>query len=112
MGFGRMNNCYYVYWLSDDCGVIYVGYTENPRRRLAEHRRSKDWFKDVKAVDISRYPTKEHALKEEALSILFGERLHNIQLHPRLAREAFEDARQGIHYPVIENYEDVPVGRF
>jgi hypothetical protein len=108
----KIDDGYYVYRLCDDYGVIYVGYTENPRRRVTEHRRSKAWFKDVKVVDISRYPTKEHALKEEAMSIMFGERLHNIQLHPRLAREAFEDAREGIHYPVLENYENVPVGRF
>ena len=106
------NDGHFVYRLCDDHGVIYVGYTDNPGRRIPEHRRSKKWFRQVQTVDVCRYATKEQALKEEAMSIMFGERLKNVQLHPRLSREAFEDARSGIHYPVLENYENVPVERF
>lgn len=100
-----MSDGFYVYRLCDDIGVIYVGYTENPSRRMQEHRRSKPWFRHVRSVELSRYNTKLEALREEAMSILFGERLHNKQLHPRLAREAFRDARAGISYPLIEQYE-------
>jgi hypothetical protein len=103
---------HYVYRLCDGIGVIYVGYTENPLRRMQEHRRNKPWFPNVQTVEITRHRTKTEALKEEAMSILFGERLHNKQLHPRLTREAFEDARAGIHYPIIQRYEDIPVERF
>lgn len=109
--FGR-NDGYYVYWLCDEYGVIYVGYTENPGRRINEHRIDKAWFKDVTKIDISRYATKEEALKEEAMSILFGEDLHNIQLHSRIAKAAFADASDGVRYDALERYENVPVGRF
>ena len=109
--FGR-NDGYYVYWLCDDYGVIYVGYTDNPGRRINEHRKQKAWFKQVTRVDICRYATKEEALKEEAMSIMFGERLHNIQLHRNIAREAFADASDGLIYEALERYENVPVSRF
>lgn len=110
-GWGR-NDGYYTYWLCDDSGVRYVGYTENPARRFKEHRKSKAWFKEITQIDIRRFATKDEALKEEAMSIMFGENLHNISLHKRVARAAFADASDGIRYEALEEHYGVPVGRF
>jgi len=112
MAWFNRNDGYYVYWLCDDTSPLYVGYTESVSRRISEHRKDKPWFGDVKYIDIRRFPTKEEALREEALSILFGESLHNIDMNVRRARDAFEDARSGIHYQAVEEYFGVPVGRF
>jgi hypothetical protein len=103
---------YYVYHLSDDYRVLYVGYTDNPGRRLNQHRKDKPWFKDVTRVDISRYATKHEALKEEATGIMFGEDLYNIQLNSRIAHQAFVDAYDGVRYEVLEQYVNIPVVRF
>lgn len=112
MAWFNRNDGFYVYWLCDDYGVLYVGYTENPGRRINEHRKSKAWFKDVTKIDIQRFATKQEALKEEAMSIMFGENLHNIQQNHRIARAAFADASGGIRYKILEQYLDVPIGRF
>ena len=102
---------YFVYWLRDDYQTLYVGYTENPSRRLKEHRRQKPWFPKITNVSIERYATRHEALKTEALAVYFGEDLYNVDLNERLADAAFADAQQGRHYPVLECYRDVPVRR-
>ena len=103
---------YFVYWLSDDYQTRYVGYTENPSRRINEHRKQKVWFSEITTINIRRYSTKEEALKTEAFEILFGEELYNLDLNKRLADAAFDDAQYGRFYPVLERYDDVPVRRF
>lgn len=103
---------YFVYWLRDEYGCArYVGYTENPRRRLREHRKQKSWFSEITQIDVRRYATKEEALKTEAFEILFGEDLYNLDLNKRLSDAAFRDAQAGIHYPILERHENVPAGR-
>jgi hypothetical protein len=109
--FSRNDGCY-VYWLCDDTSVLYVGFTESVARRVSEHRKNKSWFSDVQFIDIRRFATKEEALREEALSILFGESLHNIDMNVRRARNAFNDARSGVNYQAVEEYFGVPIGRF
>jgi hypothetical protein len=103
---------YFVYWLRDDYETLYVGYTENPSRRIKEHSKQKPWFPEVTNISIRRYATKEEALKTEAFEILFGEDLYNLDLNQRLADAAFDDAQDGRHYPILERYEDVPLRRF
>ena len=103
---------YFVYWLCDDWGARYVGYTENPSRRIREHRKQKAWFSEITNIQIKRYATKEEALKTEAFEILFGEELYNLDLNKRLADAAFADAQSGHYYPVLERYENVPARRF
>lgn len=103
---------YFVYWLCDEYQTRYVGYTENPSRRIKEHSKQKPWFSDIKTVNIRRFATKEEALKTEAFEIDFGEDLYNLDLNKRLAAEAFSDAHDGRYYPILERYDDVPVGRF
>lgn len=103
---------YYVYWLCDDYQTRYVGYTENPSRRINEHRKQKRWFAEITMINIRRYATKEEALKTEAFEILFGEELYNLDLNNRLADAAFDDAQSGNFYKILERYDDVPVRRF
>lgn len=101
---------HYVYQLCDDFQPLYVGYTNNPTRRIGEHRASKEWFGQVTNVAISRFETKREALKAEAFSIDFGENLYNLDLNKRLSRDAFKDARSGGEVPAIEHYQ-VPIRR-
>lgn len=102
---------HYVYYLiNEEARPIYVGYTNNPRRRIREHRKDKPWFSEVVTVDINRFGSKLEALREEAMSIKFGEDLKNMALHSGIFRAAFEDARGGIRYPILEAHEDIPVG--
>ena len=103
---------YFVYWLRDDYGTLYVGYTENPSRRIKEHSKQKPWFSEITNISIKRFATKEEALKTEAFEIEFGEDLYNLDLNKRLGDEAFLDAQAGRFYEVLERYEDVPVRRF
>lgn len=103
---------YYVYWLNDKYGYRYVGYTENPSRRIGEHRKQKPWFSTIRTVNIRRFATKSEALKTEAFEIEFGEDLYNLDLNRRLGDEAFLDAQAGRFYDILERYDDVPVGRF
>lgn len=103
---------YFVYWLCDDYQTRYVGYTENPSRRIKEHSKQKAWFSEITRISIKRFATKEEALKTEAFEIEFGEDLYNLDLNKRLGDEAFLDAQSGNFYEVLERYEDVPVRRF
>lgn len=103
---------YFVYWLQDDSYTRYVGYTDNPSRRIREHRKQKQWFSEITRINIRRYATKEEALKTEALEILFGEDLHNLDVNKRLSDAAFEDAQRGHLYEILERYDDIPVRRF
>lgn len=104
---------YFVYWLCDEYRTYYVGYTENPSRRVREHSKLKPWFSNVTMVDIRRYATKEEALKTEALDILLHrEFLLNLDLNSRWADEGFADAQRGHFYNVLERYDNVPVRRF
>ena len=113
MAWFNNNDGFYVYWLRDETGITrYVGYTENPSRRIREHRKDKFWFSEITQIDIRRYATKEEALKMEAFEILFGEELFNVDLNKRLADAAFADAQDGYYYPVLERYDDVPARRF
>lgn len=112
MSWFNKSDGYFVYWLSDEYQTRYVGYTENPSRRIREHRKQKPWFREITQIDIRRYSTREEALKTEAFEILFGEDLHNLDLNKRLADAAFQDAQGGIYYPILERYDNVPVRRF
>ena len=113
MAWFNQSDGFFVYWLRDSSGLTrYVGYTENPSRRIREHRKQKFWFSEITQIDIRRYATKEEALKTEAFEIQFGEELFNLDLNKRLARSAFADAQDGIHYPVLESYENIPSRRF
>lgn len=101
---------HYVYNLCNSEGrPIYVGYTNNPRRRMSEHRKSKPWFGEVVTVELKRFTSKASALREEAMAIQFGEGLKNVALHSGIFQAAFEDARTGTHYPLLE-LREVPIG--
>lgn len=68
-------------WEDDDGGrrLLYVGITNEPKRRLAEHAKSKPWWVEVDpaATDIVWLQDEATARREEALTIRTELPLHN-----------------------------------
>lgn len=54
-----------VYRISDGADVIYVGCTNNLKRRLAEHRRRAEWWPLAKTCTSQGYPSRSDALVAE-----------------------------------------------
>ena len=60
---------HFVYTIHDPCGrPVYVGCTNDPVRRLEEHRRSA-WGADAHKMTYRRYGTKREALSAESALI-------------------------------------------
>ena len=63
-------NMYYLYLILCENNSIYTGVTDNPKRRLVEHKtKSGGWhtklYPAVKLLRIEKFNTKEEALKRE-----------------------------------------------
>jgi predicted GIY-YIG superfamily endonuclease len=66
----RITTVYSVYKMYDETGkLLYVGMSEDVRRRLREHRKEKPWIENVVAVEVTPYLDKNTALEAEAKAI-------------------------------------------
>lgn len=76
--------------------LLYVGVTENLKKRQGQHRRSSDWFPDAARWTEDAYPERDAALTAERTAIATENPLYNDQgadhsacEHPRcLAKRA------------------------
>lgn len=50
--------------------LLYVGISDNPKRRFAQHHDEKYWWVDVARWEITWFPDRETALAEEARAIV------------------------------------------
>ena len=50
-----------LYRFFDHGGVLlYVGVTNNPPRRFAQHSSDKDWWDEVASITVENHPTRQH----------------------------------------------------
>lgn len=79
-----MADAYWVYRLfGEGDGLLYVGYTRNPEKRLAQHRVQKPWWPSVTRQTLTEYATRSEARSAEKVAIAVEGPKHNIQLRPR-----------------------------
>jgi hypothetical protein len=61
--------------------LLYIGISDDPYRRLADHRR-KWWAADICRIDFDWRCCRRHALEEEARAIRAELPAHNVVGHP------------------------------
>lgn len=72
-----------VYWLRDKEGhLLYVGISNNPDRRFAEHAADKPWWSKVTQDEVRWYNNRETALLVEREEIRTRRPAHNIVHNP------------------------------
>jgi len=63
----------------DEAGeLLYVGISLSTIYRLAQHKHNSKWFSKIATIKISRYPTREAALKAERSAIKSEKPKHNV----------------------------------
>ena len=68
----------YVYFLlNEDRDVLYIGSTRHLRRRIAQHKRTKAWWSEVRVIRAFPHATLDAALAAEASYIGACNPLHN-----------------------------------
>jgi len=65
-----MSKPWFLYMLIDDDGNLYIGITQNPKERLAKHRRARGTMHTTKLHNprlayLEEHPTREHASQRE-----------------------------------------------
>lgn len=60
-----------------DGQLLYVGITNNPKRRLAEHKTRSVWAEQIGRVEVKWMRTREDALSEERVAIMIDKPLFN-----------------------------------
>lgn len=66
---------------SADNELLYVGMSARVLGRIAEHKESKDWFRETARVDIVWFATKEEVVGAEAYAIKSEHPLYNKHLN-------------------------------
>lgn len=70
-----------LYRFFDKAGdLLYVGISNNPGRRWAQHERDKPWWHEVHHVEIERYPDRAAVLVAEAEAIRAENPRYNVAL--------------------------------
>ena len=59
----------YRYFCEDDV-LLYVGISKNPVMRSVQHETDKEWFHDVRLIEVEWFKTRKKALKAEAIAIV------------------------------------------
>lgn len=59
--------------------LLYVGISVDPKRRLAQHRREKDWWPEVDRVAEEVWPDRASAQEAETLAVQSEGPVHNIR---------------------------------
>jgi predicted GIY-YIG superfamily endonuclease len=78
--------------------LLYVGITNSPPHRFAQHAADKPWWADVdeRVTEINWHPTRNAALRAEKALIQRYRPEHNVQHHPdRRSRYAAERPTDG-----------------
>jgi predicted GIY-YIG superfamily endonuclease len=57
--------------------LLYIGISDNPERRLGEHKRSADWCDEIAATATEAYATRAEAIKAEPAAIETERPMHN-----------------------------------
>lgn len=65
--------------------LLYVGVTDNPDRRFAQHRDTKGWWPQVAKKTVDWYPSRDRALAEESATIAAEAPVYNIGHNPGAA---------------------------
>jgi len=60
-------------------GLLYVGITNSPEHRFAQHAADKDWWPEVDRIEITWHPTRRAALEAEWMAIKTEHPIHNKQ---------------------------------
>lgn len=77
-----------VYWLYDSkATLLYVGMTNNPIQRFAEHSRDKAWWPHVYRYSVRWFDTRARAEAAETSAILNDGPLLNVEHQPRNKRD-------------------------
>lgn len=61
-----------------DGSLLYIGITNNPGRRWAQHGRAKPWWHEVDRIELERYPTRAAVLSAEVAAIQAERPRHNV----------------------------------
>tara|TARA_R100000687_G_C6397425_1_gene140179 strand:+ start:297 stop:833 length:537 start_codon:yes stop_codon:yes gene_type:complete len=73
-----MTHYLYRHW-SDAGGLLYVGVTNNPAKRIKDHNKCANWFEQVNNITLQKYETRESVLKAERQAIIDEQPEFNIQ---------------------------------
>lgn len=78
-----------LYRFYDDGGqLLYVGITDEPGRRFAQHAAKKVWWRDVRGISIDWYDDREQVKAAERRAIRVERPVHNLQrAQPRPVEE-------------------------
>ena len=88
-----------------DGALLYVGITDDLRRRFAAHSRDKSWWRDVDGKMIWFYDERAEAEDAESTAIDYEDPVHNIVGTPRHAEVALAAQRRAASkydWPAIE----------
>lgn len=77
---------HHVYSIFSAAGeLLYVGMTQDIKKRIAEHRRSKDWYAEAESIMAFEFPDRATAAAAEAEAISELQPIHNQRLRePRV----------------------------
>lgn len=74
------NKRHYLYRHFDNAGaLLYVGISNNPYKRIGDHKRLSDWFDNVANITLESYPTRNAVRWAEQDAIYIEKPIHNIQ---------------------------------
>lgn len=75
-----MSEATYLYRFYDKWfALLYVGITSGIPTRFENHAKAKDWWPDVRHIDIERYDDREAATRAEREAIIKEGPVHNVQ---------------------------------
>jgi predicted GIY-YIG superfamily endonuclease len=84
-----MPELHVVYRAFDGAGqLLYVGYTSEPKARVAAHRTSAPWYPQAARWTYEPHPDRKAALAAEAAAIRAERPLHNVRMRITAEQEA------------------------
>ena len=87
--------CFSIYILRSDTDVLYIGVSANVPNRLVQHATTKDWWHEVRSVEI--VPLGEHPARPMHIEQEYMERLRPIH-NEHQAWKAAEVSEDPCHY--------------
>lgn len=89
--------------------LLYVGITNSPSRRFAEHQDGKEWWPTIASVKLEHFPSRQQALDAERAAIVNEKPLRNIQ-HNANGWQPYTDGRTADLSPVVAKRQDDSAG--
>jgi hypothetical protein len=65
-------------FFAEDGALLYVGITNNPARRFAQHGAARDWWLEVATIRLEMYPSREAVLAAERAAIVAERPRYNV----------------------------------